>query len=549
MVPQNSLPVVLVAVCLPALTGCAEEKPPPREAPRPVTVVELKTIDPVKPLQISGSVRSWNEQSVSFEVAAPVSFIVRETTNLEGRWVDQGTVVTEGELLARLNDREFVINRNAAQASLDVANADLELARTQLEEVLPARLRASQANQTRADAEYERFVKARETNAVAELEVIRHRSDLEQRKAETDEAQASIASKKVEIESLQARVGQATEDLAKAQYDLDRCTLWAPFTGEVSEVFVEAGGYARVAESVAHLVMMDPIKVDVAVSAERATQLRIGDQVKLFPLGGGEAYGFVYEKATSADPQTRTFRVSLMARNARVISGLSEDSPQRKLPRIEVFNRVQRLDYAYPDSPLVVEERKALRQDDQGYFVWGTGELPRGQSLDPKHPVLSFRKVRVVPGDQRRNFQGLFVARALDDPGELTEDWVVAHAAPADFSGGDMLVAIRDWQLRPGQIVPVLLGGRVPQPGRYVPMRALDVTQDGRKAVLVEQDGVARRVIVTVKEVVAELVRVEAVEEEGAALLKDGNRVIVDFVHFLQDGESVRVVRTRELRP
>ena len=37
--------------------------------------------------------RSWNEQSVSFEVAAPVSFIVKETTNLEGRWIDQGKVV------------------------------------------------------------------------------------------------------------------------------------------------------------------------------------------------------------------------------------------------------------------------------------------------------------------------------------------------------------------------------------------------------------------------------------------------------------------------
>jgi multidrug efflux pump subunit AcrA (membrane-fusion protein) len=356
-------------------------------------------------------------------------------------------------------------------------------------------------------------------------------------------------SKKVEIKSLEARVDQATEALGQAAYDLERCTLWAPFTGEVSEVFIEAGGFARTAEPVAHLVMMDPIKVDVAVSAARATQLRQGDPVLLFPLAGGEVYGFIYEKSTAADPETRTFRVSVMVRNARVIAELAPDSPLRKLPRIEIYNRVQRLDLALPDSPLVVEERQALRQDDQGFFVWGTDELPRGQPLDPADPVLTFRKIRVVPSDERRNFQGLFVARALEDPGELTEDWIVAHDAPEDFGGGEMLIAIRDWQLRPGQIVPTLLGAEAPKPGRYVPMKALDKTAEGHRAVFIEQDGVARRDLVNVSEIVAELVRVEPAEPAGAALLEDGANVIVDFVHFLQDGEPVRVVQTRDLLP
>jgi hypothetical protein len=42
---------------------------------------------------------------------------------------------------------------------------------------------------------------------------------------------------------------------------------------------------------------------------------------------------------------------------------------------------------------------------------------------------------------------------------------------------------------------------------------------------------------------------VEALDEAGAALLVNGARIILDSVHFLRDGETVRVVRTRELTP
>jgi multidrug efflux pump subunit AcrA (membrane-fusion protein) len=370
---------------------------------------------------------------------------------------------------------------------------------------------------------------------------------VDQRKAETDEAKAEIESKRVEIQSLEARVGVADQQLAQAVYDIDRCTLWAPFTGEVSDVFVEAGGFASVAKPVAHVVMMDPIKVDVSVSAQRAAKLRVGDPVKLYPLSGGEAFGRVYEKSTAADPETRTFRVSILARNSRVIAAVPQDSALRRLPHVKGFFRVQHLDPALPTSPFVVEERKNLQKDAKGHFVWASDELPRGTALDPKRPVVTFRKVRVEIGTKRRNLQGLYVLRALEAPGELTQDWIMAVDPPSDFEGGQALIAIRDWQLRPGQIVPTLLSGQAPKPGLYVPMRALTTSDGGGRALFVEQGGAARRVSVNVIDVVGELLLVEPAGGSGADLLTAGNQVIVDLVHFLQDGEPVRVVKTREL--
>ena len=71
----------------------------------------------------------------------------------------------------------------------------------------------------------------------------------------------------------------------QADYDLERCILYAPFPGEVSEVYIEAGGYVQKGNAVAHLVMMDPIKVDISVSAKTAERLKLRDSVHLFLSG------------------------------------------------------------------------------------------------------------------------------------------------------------------------------------------------------------------------------------------------------------------------
>ena len=254
--------------------------------PRPVKVLELREIDPVKPLQLTGSVMSWKEQDISFEVSGRLEWIVEMGTNLAGRWEEKGEVHVEGDLLAHIEERPFKFKLKAARAERD-----------------------------RAEAEYVRTKKAWDNNAIAEIDYIRAT-------AERDSGQARFE---------------------QAEYDLEHCSLHAPFAGEVSEVYVEAGGYGSAGQAVAHLVMMDPIKVDISVSSETAESLKLRDAVRLF-LPGEEkpAYGTVYEKSTVADPETRTFRVSIITRNNQSVGNLQPDDPLLELPRIEKYIFLQR---------------------------------------------------------------------------------------------------------------------------------------------------------------------------------------------------------------
>ena len=59
--------------------------------------------------------------------------------------------------------------------------------------------------------------------------------------------------------------------------------------------------------------MMSPIKIDLAVSADTAARVKVGDVARVRRPGQEElAFGRVYDQATTADPETRTFRISLL---------------------------------------------------------------------------------------------------------------------------------------------------------------------------------------------------------------------------------------------
>ena len=487
------LPLILAGIFI--LAGCGKKDDTDiRPDPRPVTVLELREINPIKPLQLTGSVNSWKEEDISFEVDGRVEWIVEMATNLEGRWKEGNVVNVQGDVLARLDERSYQIKLKRAKAEKD-----------------------------RAHAEYVRKKNAWEKKAISEVDFIRGTADRDAREAEFEDT----------------------------EYDLERCTLYAPFSGEVSEVYVEAGGYVKRGEPVAHLVMMDPIKVDISVSFETAERLKIRDPVRIF-LPGDEkpAYGSVYEKATVADPETRTFRVSIITRNIRTIGGLYPGSPLLKYPLITGYIPLQQMRTGDEDSPFFVEENRALHKDDKNYYVWGDIDHKRADIFGSEKPLITLRKYIVTPGERQINFQGLFLMRELTDIGKLIPGTLIALDIPDDFKDGDQaLIANKQWLLRPGQLIPVFLGVEIPKTGLYLPMNAIKPIDDKMGEIFVAVDGKAKKIKVKILSNVGELFMLEAFDPDDAGIVTAGSRIITDHIHFLQHDEPIRVIKTVELIP
>jgi hypothetical protein len=121
---------------------------------------------------------------------------------------------------------------------------------------------------------------------------------------------------------------------------------------------------------------------------------------------------------------------------------------------------------------------------------------------------------------------------------------------PADFkSGGEVLISQRYWMLRPGQMIEVLLGGEEAKPGLFVPPGAIRPTDAKRGRVFLLVDGKAREAAVRIGGSVGESIRIEPEDAAAAALVKPGSQLILDYIHFLENGEPVRMIREEELKP
>jgi hypothetical protein len=228
----------------------------------------------------------------------------------------------------------------------------------------------------------------------------------------------------------------------------------------------------------------------------------------------------------------------VITRNEKHRTPFAEGDPRAALPIVEM---TLPLLTSHDGNELAVEERRCLRSDAQGHYVWADPSRVFGESL-PDGTVLKLRRFRVTPGEKRLSFQGLYLFREVVDAGDLRPYTLLPLDPPdTDDEEQEVVIAKPQWMLRPGQLVPVLLDDKSPAPGIYVPMNTVEVTGEARGAVFLEENGRVKRVEVELLEQVRDLVRVRG---EGLAA---GARLIADYIHFLEDGEEVRVIRSREL--
>ncbi len=115
----------LAAACLSlAVVGCREEAPEPEEVARPVKILEVRGSGAVLTREYPGRIRAIQQADMAFEVPGKiVEFHFKE-----------GERVEEGEVLARLDDRDFQARLDAARAQSENARVNFERAQKLFEE-------------------------------------------------------------------------------------------------------------------------------------------------------------------------------------------------------------------------------------------------------------------------------------------------------------------------------------------------------------------------------------------------------------------------------
>lgn len=548
---------------LAVLAGCGtgDESEVRTKAPRPVSVLTLQRSDPSRLERVAGSVKSWKTEQLGFEVPGRVQFVVEPDTRVIGR-IQGGEELqgTEATRLAELDDTRYRLQEQSSQAQIDAAVEQKKALAIEVDRVIPAQQVAAAADLRLARTELERRAGLLQRNAISQEEYDRARADWERAQSRVAHLAAQREAKRAESASLDAQIKQLGESLAQAERDVEDCVLYSPFFGQVAEVHVIPGAYVERGQPVVTVQWMDPISVECEVSAAKARQVNYRDMLPIYvaqPDGSTERMlATVYMTDPVADPQTRTFTLTLLARNRQVRTPVPEDMQGAPVVRTDNLWKVLTLPLLGEEIQFI--EERAFQEDDQGTFLWKVTNRQVSTLASQTSPKLSVTKIRVARGQRRVPLLGLWTFQELTinegEPFDPSTDVVAGQLTfapeidPESWDGDTILFDQQRWLLRSGDLVSVDLSGGKTPPGFYVPVNAI-LERSGRTYVFaVESSGGGarvRRVEVEVSDRSGTLRRIEAA---GAGRLKAGTRIVADGALFLHDGEQVNVAEEVEVR-
>jgi len=238
---------LLLLPLLALLPGCKESQEVLPEAIRPVRAIQIGDETAFRQRWFPGKARAKEEVDIAFEVSG----------RLTERPIKIGDKVKKGQLLARLDPRDFQNEMEAAQARIK-----------------------------RAKAYQERIAQAAKSGAVSQQELTDANAQLE----------------------------MATSELAIKQKAVADSRLEAPFAGIIAMTYVENFWNVRMKQPILRLLDTTKIKLTIHLPENR---ISLAPYIKTvvcrfdaFP--GKEVVAKIYEVGTEASKTTRTYPVTLL---------------------------------------------------------------------------------------------------------------------------------------------------------------------------------------------------------------------------------------------
>lgn len=254
----------LLFISLVFIIGCSKEE---EEAPKPVVqAVKIMTVQAGEDQytrSFPGRVRAAKRSELSFKVSGPLSELP----------IEEGQVVKQGDLVARILPRDFQVALNETKA-----------------------------REVEAERQYRRYKELYAKKQVS-------KADFDRYKAARDVTRAQ------------------REDAENALGDTE---LRAPFDGVISKRYVENFEKVQAKQAIANLQFID--KIEILINVPELTMARFRNEgkgaavVEFDSLPGNQYELEVKEFSTEADPATQTFQVVLVMdqpEEANILPGMT----------------------------------------------------------------------------------------------------------------------------------------------------------------------------------------------------------------------------------
>jgi multidrug efflux system membrane fusion protein len=263
---------VLLTLAIMALSACS--KAPEPDTRRLVLVTQASGSN-TDNQAFPGEVRARQEVALSFRVPGKIA----------NRYVDAGVRVKAGEVLARLDDSDLVLQSQASTASLQALKADRDL----------------------AAAELKRYSELVGPQLVSK---------------------SLYESKKAQAEAAQSRYQQAAAQAKVNSNQAGYAEIRAPAAGVISQRLAEAGQVVAAGQTVFNFAQDGARDIAITVAERHLSELSLGQAVgvELWTEPGKLYPGKVREIAAAADPMTRTYAVRVALDDADALTQLGQSA-------------------------------------------------------------------------------------------------------------------------------------------------------------------------------------------------------------------------------
>jgi RND family efflux transporter MFP subunit len=228
--------------------------------------------------------------------------------------VDLGSPVRRGQPVARLDDGDYRLRVEQAEAALQQARARLGLSPRGTDERLDPE-RTAVVRQARAVLEEARLTRERSERLVEQQLIAR--SQLDTAVANQQVAEGRYQDALEEVRNRQAVLAQRRSELELARQQLADTVLRSPLDGAVSQRQASVGEYLAPGAPVVTLVRLHPLRLRLAVPEREATGLRVGQTVRVTVEGDAAPHaGRVARLSPAIQEQSRTLAIEAEIPNA-----------------------------------------------------------------------------------------------------------------------------------------------------------------------------------------------------------------------------------------
>jgi RND family efflux transporter MFP subunit len=303
--------LVLLTVLVFGSLACKSDYPTSGKAASPEGKLQPRQVKTAKVIEmpigqtvtVNGTLAAYDRTTVGVKVPGRLQTIS----------IDLGSIVHKGQMVAQLEQQDYKLRVQQAEAALAQARARLGLSPDGADDRVAAEDTGT-VRQAKAVLEDAKLKRDRATKLVQQG-VIPH-AEFDTVDSEYKVALSRYQDGLEEIRNRQGLLAQRRTELALAKQQLADTSVYSPMEGVVQEKKASVGEYLAAGAPVVDIVRIDPLRLRVDVPERESHSIRNGQSVRVTVEGDPESYlGYVKRLSPTISEQNRVLAVEADVRN------------------------------------------------------------------------------------------------------------------------------------------------------------------------------------------------------------------------------------------